>query len=250
MYQQFFCLSTPLAEIHGQGLKLTLVPIGSNKKTGLQNFNPVVQRATVSKLPPFVFFNFDIYLMYMKIGINASFLRKQNTGIGQVSANFLKELVEFSSTKLQIANNKEFEFVLYLEEDTDLGLLGDIAFSKVKFQKKVFLPKHYKRDDLFRKIWWEKVLLPKKVNQDDCDVLLSLYQCPTSLNKNKKKIKHIMIVHDIIPKLFPTYLNNWRKKAYQRLTEKAISKADKIIAVSHRTEKDLIQHLGIDAGKN
>ncbi|EKE19434.1 MAG: glycosyl transferase group 1, partial [uncultured bacterium] len=197
----------------------------------------------------FVFFNFDIYLMYMKIGINASFLRKQNTGIGQVSANFLKELVEFSSTKLQIANNKEFEFVLYLEEDTDLGLLGDIAFSKVKFQKKVFLPKHYKRDDLFRKIWWEKVLLPKKVNQDDCDVLLSLYQCPTSLNKNKKKIKHIMIVHDIIPKLFPTYLNNWRKKAYQRLTEKAISKADKIIAVSHRTEKDLIQHLGIDAGK-
>jgi glycosyltransferase involved in cell wall biosynthesis len=58
-----------------------------------------------------------------------------------------------------------------------------------------------------------------------------------------------MIVHDIIPKLFPEYLNNWRKKLYWKLTEKAIKKADKIIAVSHRTEKDLVQHLGIDPAK-
>jgi len=42
---------------------------------------------------------------------------------------------------------------------------------------------------------------------------------------------------------------NWRKKLYQWLTERAIKKVDKIIAVSHRTEKDLIAHLGIDAKK-
>ncbi|MDD5464536.1 MAG: glycosyltransferase family 1 protein, partial [Candidatus Moranbacteria bacterium] len=35
----------------------------------------------------------------------------------------------------------------------------------------------------------------------------------------------------------------------QWLTERAIKKADKIIAVSHRSEKDLIAHLGIDAKK-
>ena len=58
-----------------------------------------------------------------------------------------------------------------------------------------------------------------------------------------------MLVHDIVPKLFPEYLDNWRKYYYQKLTEEAIKKADKILTVSKRTEKDLIQHLEIEADK-
>lgn len=171
-----------------------------------------------------------------KIGINASFLRKQNTGIGQVSINFLRKLIELTTNNLQLTTG---EVILYLEEDIDLALPKN-------FSKHVFLP-IYKRDDLIRKIWWEKCLLPKMVNQDKCDVLLSLYQSSTI--RPFKAGKHIMVVHDIIPKLFPNYLNNFRKKVYWKLTEKAIKSADKIIAVSKRTEKDLVQHLGIDAAK-
>lgn len=194
-----------------------------------------------------------------KIGINASFLRKQGTGIGQVSVNFLKKLIELekSNPKIndQFPKNEEIEFVLYLEEDIDLQLPEDVAESIVKFSKKVFLPK-WKRDDLIRKIWWEMFSLPKEVKKDQCDVLFSLYQCPTVLRsmlrsklRNKRKLKHVMLVHDIIPKLFPQYLNNWRKKLYQVLSERAIRKADRIITVSHRTEKDLINHLGIKPDK-
>ena len=168
----------------------------------------------------------------MKIGINASFLRKQNTGIGQVTANFLKKLMELEGS------NEKLNFVLYLEEDTDLTLPSN-------FVSKVFLPP-YKRDDLIRKIWWEKFTLPKIAKTDGCDAFLSLYQSPTVMSKI---IPHIMIAHDIIPKLFPEYLNNWRKKMYQKLTEIGLGHADRIIAVSHRTEKDLIQHLGIFASK-
>jgi glycosyltransferase involved in cell wall biosynthesis len=65
----------------------------------------------------------------------------------------------------------------------------------------------------------------------------------------EKSMKHIMIVHDIIPKLFCEYLDNWRKKIYWKMTEKGIKKADKIIAVSKCTEKDLIQQLGISPDK-
>ncbi|MEI7621013.1 MAG: glycosyltransferase family 1 protein [Candidatus Moraniibacteriota bacterium] len=178
----------------------------------------------------------------MKIAINASFLRKQGTGLGQVTANFLQKLIELESIKIKAGKVKKTEFVLYLEEDLELNLPKDAASSAVKFRKKVFLPP-YKRDDLLRKIWWEKFLLPKKVAQDKCDVLLSLYQSTTVVSS--KKIKHLMVVHDLIPKLFPTYLSNWRKKLYQNLVEKAIRKTDRIIAISHRTEKDLIKHLGI-----
>lgn len=176
--------------------------------------------------------------MNMKIGINASFLRKQSTGLGQVTANLIKKIAESS-------DDKDAEFLLYLEEDVKLKLPKKTASSAVKFHKRIFLPA-YKRDDLIRKIWWEKFLLPRKIKKDRCDVFLSLYQSTTVLSG---KTKHLMIVHDLIPKFFPHYLNNGRKKLYQKLVEKAIKKSDKIIAISHRTEKDLINHLQIDPKK-
>ncbi|MDD5463969.1 MAG: hypothetical protein PHP62_02385, partial [Candidatus Moranbacteria bacterium] len=122
----------------------------------------------------------------IKVGINASFLRKQNTGIGQVSINFLRKLIEVESRKLKV-HKEEMEFVLYLEEDVEIELPEG-------FSKKVFLPV-YKRDDLIRKIWWEKFSLPRKVKKDKCDVLLSLYQSTTSTQPHKD-FKHIMVVHD------------------------------------------------------
>jgi glycosyltransferase involved in cell wall biosynthesis len=167
------------------------------------------------------------------IGINASFARKPNTGIGQVTLNFLRKLSEL---KVKSEKLKDIEFFIYLEEAIDLKLPDN-------FQKRIFLP-IWKRDDLIRKIWWEKCLLPRQIKKDKCDILISLYQCPTRTN-----IKHLMFVHDIIPELFPEYLNNFRKKKYWKMTKNGIAAADKIIAISRRTEKDLIQHFNIQAEK-
>lgn len=171
------------------------------------------------------------YYISMIIGINASFARKENTGIGQVTINFLKELSR---------QKTKHEFILYLEEDLPKG------FRLPKnFTKKIFLP-IWRRDDLIRKIWWEKRLLPKKIKRDKCDVFLSLYQTATVLPRD---IPHLMVVHDVIPKFYPNYLDNSRKRKYWHLIEKAIEGAGKIIAVSHRTEKDLVQKLGTLAEK-
>lgn len=165
----------------------------------------------------------------MKIGINASFARKENTGIGQLTRNFLKVL----------AKRKDgHEYFLYLEEELDLKLPKN-------FHQRVFLP-IWKRDDLIRRIWWEKRLLPRRARHDNCDVLLSLYQSATVTSQD---LQHIMVVNDIIPKIFPEYLNNGRKRKYWQLVERAITVADRVVAISHRTEKDLIQKLGIEAGR-
>lgn len=163
----------------------------------------------------------------MKIGINASFLRKPDTGIGQVTRGFVDELIKQYSEKS--------EYFLYLEKDIDLKLPKN-------FHKRVFLPKLWKRDDLIRKIWWEKFLLPRKVRADKCDVFISLYQCPTFLPKN---IRHKMLVHDLIPKIFPEYLDNWRKKFYFFLTQRAIRHADEIFAVSEWSKKDIRKFLKV-----
>jgi len=174
----------------------------------------------------------------MKIGINASFARKPGNGIGQVTINALKALDGFDF-KIFDRNTKGAEYILYLEEDSvELNLSN-------KFQKNIFLP-FYKRDDLIRKIIWEKFLLPEKVLADGCEEFISLYQCPTILFK---KVLHTMVVHDIIPEIFPEYLNNWRKKIYWQLTKRAIKKADKIIAVSQCTKNDLIKYWQIPEEK-
>jgi glycosyltransferase involved in cell wall biosynthesis len=166
----------------------------------------------------------------MRIGINASFLRKPDTGIGQVSRGFVSELIK--------SHNSKNEYFLYLEESIDFKLPKN-------FHKRIFLP-IWKRDDLIRKIWWEKFLLPKYVKQDQCDLFISLYQCPTFLPKN---IQHKMLVHDLIPKIFPEYLNNWRKKLYFYLSCQAIQRADEIITVSEWSKKDIHKFLDIPLDK-
>ena len=134
----------------------------------------------------------------MKVGINASFLRKSATGIGQVTTHFLNELFRLKR-ETNILN--DVEVVLYLEEEIKLDLPDG-------FSTKVANPP-YKRDDLIRKIWWEKYTLPNSVVNDECDVFISMYQCPTIINN---ELKHIMIVHDVIHKIFQEYLGNIRKK--------------------------------------
>lgn len=175
----------------------------------------------------------------MKIGINASFARKSGSGIGQVTINALKALSVFDF-KIFDKNSleKDIDYVLYLEKESGVNL-------PEKFKQHIFLP-FYKRDDLIRKIMWEKYMLPKKVLRDGCDEFVSFYQCPTIISK---KIKHTMVVHDIIPELFPEYLNNWRKKIYWSLTKKAILRADEIIAVSNHTKNDLVKYLNIEETK-
>lgn len=184
--------------------------------------------------------------MALRVGINASFLRKRATGIGQVTQHFLGELSRvMDAAEVAVANTsskskkKDIEFFVYLEEP----LPEDIALSD-KFTVRAFLPLLWKRDDLIRKMLWEQRALPRQAKKDKCDVLLSLYQSATIAPDG---MEHIMVVHDIIPKLFPEYLNNARKRKYQSSIEKAICATDTVMAVSKYTKDDLIHYLGLDA---
>jgi len=174
----------------------------------------------------------------MNIGINVSFLRKRGAGIGEVTHHFLTELVR------QVAAGEVsagVTFVLYAEEDFALPAL-DAAHPDVRarFTRRVFLPP-YRRDDLVRKVLWERFLLPRRVRADKCDVLLSLYQCPTVISG----VRHLMLVHDLVPRLFPQYTDNLRKRIYQRLSERAIVRADHIMTVSAHTAQDVVRELGV-----
>lgn len=191
----------------------------------------------------------------MRIGINASFLRKPGTGIGQVTFNFLEKLKQFptrlpdgqvsirqladqfpiNDSNSKIFKEEKLEFILYTEEPIDLKLPDN-------FRVRSFLP-FWKRDDLLRKFLWEKQLV-REAAKDHCDVFLSLYQAATIFHASSVK-QHVMVVHDLIPRLFPEYRGTLRRRLYWRAVERAIRRADTLVAVSEATKHDLVE-FGID----
>lgn len=182
----------------------------------------------------------------MKIGINASFLRKPGTGIGQVTANFLRELAGFQISDFRLQNGGLPQFVLYCEEVPEL----DIELP-TNFEVKSFLPRWWKRDDVPRKWLWERELA-KRATADGCDVLLSLYQSATDFHAvcfipHAHVPRHVMVVHDIIPALFPEYLRKPTQRLHFRAVLRAIERADHIVTVSEATKSDLLWHLTVSA---
>jgi glycosyltransferase involved in cell wall biosynthesis len=174
-------------------------------------------------------------ILGMRIGINASFLRKSGTGIGQVAVHVLRTLILHTQYLLP----ESCEFYLYCEEEPVL------PFPLPKnFHVRVFLP-FWKRDDVLRKILWEK-RLAYMAKKDHCDMFLSLYQAGTIMPEN---IRHTMLVHDIIPKLYPEYRGNVRQQIHWQRVEQGIRMADHIVAISENTKNDLVSELGITEEK-
>lgn len=190
----------------------------------------------------------------MRIGINASFLAKPMTGIGQVTTNFLKELVEVQISKIK--NQKEdsntqlqksdLKFILYCQEEPRL----DFELPE-NFEIRVFFP-WWKRDDVIRQWLWERQLAHEAL-KDGCEVFFSLYQSvtvfprATSYQLPATSLKHVMLVHDLIPKLFPEYLGKWSNRFHYRAILKAITQATTLITPSETTRDDIIRLLGVAA---
>lgn len=171
----------------------------------------------------------------MRIGIDASFLRKPGTGIGQVTFHFLQKLKENKISNFDI---QQSTFILYTEEPVAIELPNN-------FEVKHFFPRWWKRDDVLRKWFWECVVATR-AQEDGCDAFLSLSQSATVFHLGlKRPLLHIMIVHDIIPKLFPRYVKKITSRLHWRAVERGIRHAGRIIAISQSTRQDLIQHLGV-----
>lgn len=193
----------------------------------------------------------------MKIGINVSFLSKPMTGIGQVTANFLRELVEFSISHSQFPNNdqkpkaQQAEFILYCQEEPK----PDFELPE-NFKIKVFLP-WWKRDDVIRQWLWERQLAREAV-EDGCEVFFSLYQSatvfnpqptthnrqPITHNLSPRMVRHVMLVHDLIPKIFPEYVDKWSNRLHYRAILRGIRAATHVITPSVATKHDIEATLG------
>lgn len=167
----------------------------------------------------------------LRVGVNALFLKKAETGIGRVTRNLLEELARIDTKN---------EYILYT--DSRLPNLKMPANFKVKMVPSNF----YRREDLIKQTVWERVALPREAEKDSLNIFFSPYNSVSRF----KSLPNLVLLHDVIWKvLAQIYLYNFRRKIYAGQTFEAVRVAKKILTVSEFSRREIYKHLDIELEK-
>jgi len=165
----------------------------------------------------------------MKIGINARFLAKPYTGIGQYSYNLLQALSKI---------DHENEYLLFTTDLVDIPLSEQ--FRQIRVPEKEF------QSPSLKAAHWKHVLLPQEMKK--WNVNLAHYLYPSNTGKSIG-VPVVVTVHDVIPWVLPAYSKRFRSKITNFMTKSAIKKADHIITVSEFSKEEIMRVMKIDKKK-
>lgn len=153
----------------------------------------------------------------MNIGLITNSTEKQMTGIGRVTYDTLSELLSIDN------ENRYF-------------LIDANGFHDLK------IPSIYDNDWTLQGCLYEETLLPN-LFLNKIDVLYSFFP---AINVDFP-CKKILTVHDVIPMIYPQW--NTVYEYFDGPLRKSIVEADKIIAMSESTKRDIVKYYNVDEGK-
>jgi len=163
----------------------------------------------------------------LKIGFNALFLRKTDTGIGRVTKSVLEELMRL---------DRENVYFLYTDRRVEFRLPSN-------FRVKILSSSFYRREDLIKQTFWERITIAREAEKDQLDVFFSPYNSATRF----KTVPNVVLLHDVIWKVLEsTYLYNFRRRIYSQQTYEAVKAARRILTVSEFSRKEIHKHLDIE----
>ncbi|MEA2097506.1 MAG: glycosyltransferase family 1 protein, partial [Patescibacteria group bacterium] len=96
--------------------------------------------------------------------------------------------------------------------------------------------------------FWTYTKLPREIKKDKPDILFMPIQAVPFFNK-PKNIKIVITVHDLAFLLFPDHFTAKDRFLLNFHTKRAVKMADKIIAPSEATKKDIMKFYEIDENK-
>lgn len=162
----------------------------------------------------------------MKIAYDAKRFFQNRSGLG----NYSRDLVRIMATAFP-----ENEYILFNKKKTELGK-EIMAMPNVHFQEnKGFLAR--------------QTLLGKAAEQLQVDIFHGLSgELPLRWAKDSK-VKKVVTIHDLIFERFPQYYTWMDRKIHFWKFKKAAQVADKVIAISEQTKKDIVHFLNIDPKK-
>jgi|TARA_B110000977_G_scaffold58567_1_gene79627 glycosyltransferase involved in cell wall biosynthesis len=169
----------------------------------------------------------------MKIGFDAKRFFLNSTGLGNYSRDLVRGVLE---------EEKDNDYFLYTTG-------GEIDL-KTKFLKNHSNIKIVTPTGIYKKMksYWRSVRLEKQLLKDGVEVFHGLsHEIP---KKNKlSKIKYVVTIHDLIFLRFPENYNRIDREIYKKKVEYACTTADKIIAISEQTKRDLMEFLKVPSHK-
>lgn len=167
----------------------------------------------------------------MNIGFDAKRAFYNRTGLGNYSRNLVEALhLHYPQHTIQL-------YVPRLKETT--------LFDQSREWDQVSLVTN---ETLFPASFWRSWGLKKSLLKKDTQVYHGL-SAELPLGKKPPGIRYVVTVHDLIYERFPDLYSAIDRKIYRRKTLSACRKADRIIAISEQTRRDLVQFYSVDPAK-
>ncbi|MFA5816971.1 MAG: glycosyltransferase family 1 protein [Bacteroidales bacterium] len=166
----------------------------------------------------------------MKIGFDSKRLFCNFTGLGNYSRTLLKNLGEF------YPDNDYYLYTTKIRRTPETeSFLEDINY-------KIRVPK------TFFKSFWRTYSIADQLIKDNIQLYHGLSN-EIPFNIHKTPIKSVVTIHDLIFKSYPDTYKAIDRKIYDFKFKYACTHADRIIAISENTKKDISEYYKIDPDK-
>jgi glycosyltransferase involved in cell wall biosynthesis len=170
----------------------------------------------------------------MRIGINALFLQKPTTGMGQHLLHLLEGLDSL--------DEKDQRYVLLAPRFRRAYTVQAPQLSD-RFREVEAVSQLARLGDNVEQVWWEQAGIVRAGMRERIDLLHSPYWS----NPLWSPWPTVVTVHDVIQFVLPEYA--WRKisRMYFGLVSRGARRADAIITVSECSKEDIVRILGVDS---
>jgi glycosyltransferase involved in cell wall biosynthesis len=167
----------------------------------------------------------------MRIGINALFLQKPATGMGQHLFNLLKALDEYDDENTYVLLSPRFRH----------SSMGRFPTLSERFQNIEVMSALRRFGERFESLWWEQVGIVRTCHRESIDLL----HCPYFTAPYFLPAKTVVTVHDVIPLVLHDYRARARSRMYSSLVSFTVRRVDAVITVSEYSKRDIQRTLRI-----
>jgi glycosyltransferase involved in cell wall biosynthesis len=168
----------------------------------------------------------------MRIGINALFLQKPSTGMGQHLLHLLEGL--------DTLDDRDQQYVLLAPRFRRAYTVQAPQLSD-RFREVQVVSALARLGENVEQLWWEQVGIVRAGMRERIDLL----HCPYWTNPLWAPWPTVVTVHDVIQFVLPEYA--WRKisRLYFGIVSRGARRADAIITVSECSKRDIVKLLGL-----
>ena len=165
----------------------------------------------------------------MNIGFDAKRIVRNGSGLGNYGRTLVNDLAEIV--------DPENMLYLYAPDEGNEHLRKQVSDSKrIQFV--------YPSKTWLKSLWRSRGIV-KDLQRDHIDIYHGLSgELPVGIRQSG--IKSVVTIHDLIFMRHPEYYHWWDVKIYATKFRKTVKEADRIIAISERTKRDIIELGGVD----